>query len=239
MPITESRLSSLSLPELRAMTFREGQTADEIAMLMQHWSSPVRDLRAWHYIDEMLRSWVLLAARPTWDEYLSLSRLFYQDPDYDGDARREFDTYLRARYEGRRPLVIPRGVLMSAAQCMVHGRSLDEYPKVGVLAANDYHVGKSGCTIGERRRILNFIMTSPLPDRPSRAEAARYGAPYSEQRLRRLAFVIDTFRNAPSGSREEMMAVAIADWSSDLEYLKNNYHAGWCDFFWPEPVLAA
>lgn len=239
MPLTESRHSSLSLPELRAMTFREGQTADELATLMRHWSSPARDLRAWHYIDEMLRSWVLLSACPTCDEYLPLSRLFYQDPDYEADARREFDSYLRARYGGRQPLVIPRAVALGTDRRIVYGRNLEECPEVGVLASNDYHVGKAGRSIGDRRRILDYIMTSVLPDKPSRAEVERYGAPYSEHRLRRLAQVIETFRSSPSGRREEMMAVAIADWSSDLEYLKNNYHSGWCDFPWPELVCAA
>lgn len=237
--MTESDLCSLSLPELRAMTFREGQTADELATLMRHWSSPARDLRAWHYVDAMLRSWVLLAANPAWNEYLPLARLFYQDPELEVDVRGEFDTYLRARYEGRPALVIPRDVARGSVQCVVHGRNLKDCPEVGLLASHGYHVGKNGRPLNERRRILDYIMTSVLPDKPSRAEVQRYGAPYSEHRLRQVVQVIDTFRISPGIEQAKKRAVAIADWSRDLEYLRNNYYLGWYDFIWPEHVLAA
>lgn len=239
MSLTENQLCAMSLAELRAVTFRDAQCADDLVTLMRHWSSPSRELRAWHYIDAMLRSWVLLTARPMWDDYLSLLGLFYEDADSDDNFARDFQGYLKARYEGCKPLVIPRDVALGGNSVIVHGRSLDECPNVGVLAANGYHVGKSGCPTGDRRRILNYIMTSVLPDRPSRDEAARYGAAYSEQRLRRLAQVINTFRNSPTGRHGERMGLAIADWSRDLEYLRNNFHAGWSDFTWPEPAFAA
>ena len=231
--MTESDLRARNLRELRNITFAPERKAQDLVALMRHWSGPQRELRAQWPIDTMLKAWVVRVANPNPEEFHSLFRLFYRDPDDDDTAPGDFNRYLHARYKGEAPPSIPlecRGTNGQQRHC---GRRLDECPRTGVLATNEYHVGKSGPTLAKRRRTLDHIFTSALAPIPSQAEVEPYGAPLSERRLQRMAYVIAAFRDAPRSQRAAEMEVAVYDWNKDLEYLERNYHAGWFAFDWP------
>ncbi len=233
MRLTKTYLDSRPHDELRALTFGAMWTAEDLALLAEQWSLASRGLQARFFVDNLLRNWVLCAQEPQLADFEAMFRAFYCDPD-DGElASVDFVSYRQARYAGESPLRIPPEAHDAAHRRRFHGRELGECPPVGVLAYNGYHVGKGGVTLAVRRSVLTHIFTSALAPKPSLEEVARYGAPYSEQRLVRMAQVISFFRDADWGQRAGEMAAAVADWDRDLEYLRQNFHAGWFAFEWP------
>ena len=95
-----------------------------------------------------------------------------------------------------------------------------------------YTVGVSkGLTQDKRREILEEAFESKLPNVDSKSYMATWGKPGTRHRLRRIArFLAWLKRNAEK--RDANMRQAIAEWSSDLNWLFGFYQP-WMRFRWP------
>ena len=106
----------------------------------------------------------------------------------------------------------------------------------GLLSHMGYHVGQSGELEPERQRILDLVFRQDLTQFDDIADAdylSEWGEPQSGTRLHKMADSIATFcRNRRS--RQEQYAEAIADYESDLEWLRTTYHRGTMKFAWPQ-----
>ena len=110
----------------------------------------------------------------------------------------------------------------------------DVFPlEIGVLRTIGYAVGLTNGLQPDARRILlsNFFTATPhLP--AEHPQAGEWGGPNSAARLLKLANTIAAHtRNAKR--RRHRPEVAIADWESDLAFLKCTYFDGELQFQWP------
>jgi hypothetical protein len=100
-----------------------------------------------------------------------------------------------------------------------------EWPESGVLSQMGYHAGKTyGLPATARRRILRDVLDVELVPIASGAEAyvQQWGAPGSRQRLHKMARCLAGFaRNAER--RNADFSEAIADWKSDLDWLRDTH----------------
>ncbi len=98
-------------------------------------------------------------------------------------------------------------------------------PKVGILGALGYHVGKSGLSLRKRRPILSFILGAPyLPAVGSPAYLLEWAEPNSPERLQKMATVIANLAREKIAFGEERYADAILHWEADLEWLWEEYY---------------
>jgi len=109
----------------------------------------------------------------------------------------------------------------------------------GVLSEMGYRVGRTnGLPDGARRRILDEAYSFDVPyiDDENMVE---WNSPKTPFRLRKMANSIAAFaRNAKRRRDADRLAEAIADWESDLAYLKMRYYDRRYDhvFFWPNTL---
>lgn len=112
-------------------------------------------------------------------------------------------------------------------------------PALGLLGAMGYRVGKNGVPEGRRRVILTTACLLPLARLPEKFLGQwdddyleEWGSENSAARLSKMADSIATFcrnqkrKRTPSGQ-------AIADWESDLRWLKATFYVGRYRFRWP------
>ena len=95
-----------------------------------------------------------------------------------------------------------------------------------------YTVGKTnGLSLDQRKRFLDDFYQRNLPNVVEEIHGNAYGAPNSSLRLKKMAHNISwncRNKNKISAYRNR---VAIADWETDLGYLKKQYYDG--RFNWP------
>jgi len=98
------------------------------------------------------------------------------------------------------------------------------WPTSGVLSEMGYRVGKSGLIAAARHKILEDVLTVQLVAASAAANAyvREWGRPASRWRLQKMVNSIAAFaRNARRRSAD--YSEAIADWESDLEWLRVTY----------------
>jgi hypothetical protein len=99
-----------------------------------------------------------------------------------------------------------------------------------------YRVGQSGVETGTRRRILRSAFGGPLPIVGNRHYMQQWGEPSSPQRLRKIAENIAAYCRI-ARHRSGAMGQAIADWESDLAWLKETFYHGHFRFHWPDSCV--
>jgi hypothetical protein len=107
------------------------------------------------------------------------------------------------------------------------------WPRKGLLSYLGYHVGKTGPPTTTRREILDEAYNNTLPTVNNTVYMADWGAPRSGPRLEKIAESIAAFCRNRKRKDGLLQSVAIADWESDLAYLKSKYYDGVYDFHWP------
>ncbi|MEZ9906370.1 hypothetical protein AB4343_16215 [Vibrio breoganii] len=97
------------------------------------------------------------------------------------------------------------------------------WPKIGMLKAVGYSVGKDGLAIGARLEILKNVYMETLPFIESKAYVSEWGLPQSASRLKKMA---ETIANLTKGAKRKStdMQLAIRDWEHDLAWLKQEYY---------------
>ena len=104
----------------------------------------------------------------------------------------------------------------------------------GTLARFGYRVGNNGSLEYERHRILDEIFVAEIRNR--NFTNTNFGAPSSSTRLKRIVKAISFLtKNAKRQSSRDFSS-AIADWESDLRYLRHKYYddnAYRYNFDWP------
>ncbi|AYV22758.1 hypothetical protein [Vibrio mediterranei] len=99
-----------------------------------------------------------------------------------------------------------------------------QWPKVGMLNAVGYKVGSDGLSLVERTSTLKQVYGQTLPEVESRKYVSEWGEPFTEKRLRKLAYTIASLaRNAKRRKRSNMQ-LAIEHWEADLNWLKLEYY---------------
>lgn len=133
--------------------------------------------------------------------------------------------------EAAKPFKWPNTKLDAITQYSANPMDVDD---TGILHRFGYRVGKGGISEWERRDILPEILSAPVRDfdlidgLPS--------PPLSCARLRRVAYAVAFLIRNAKRQHSRDYSVAIADWESDLRFLKINYYDGKCDgmnFQWP------
>lgn len=98
------------------------------------------------------------------------------------------------------------------------------WPASGVLGEMGYRVGKNGLIAAARHKILDEVLTVELVAASAAANGyvREWGPPGSRWRLRKMVNSIAAFaRNARRRSAD--YSEAIADWESDLEWMRATY----------------
>jgi hypothetical protein len=108
------------------------------------------------------------------------------------------------------------------------------YYRQGLLGFMGYCVGASGSSPEKRRELLSSIYEGPLPSLNSREYMATWGKPKNCTRLRKMAESIAAFARNAKRHDLRRFKTAVADWESDLAYLKRRFYVGHCDFKWPD-----
>jgi hypothetical protein len=67
-----------------------------------------------------------------------------------------------------------------------------------------------------------------------RDNMAEWGAPSTGPRLRKMVESLAAFARNAKRRDARRLSVAIAEWESDLDYLKRTYYVGRYDFVWPD-----
>ena len=99
-----------------------------------------------------------------------------------------------------------------------------EWPANGVLKVMGYHVGMTGLPTDQRRAILRKVVNVALigTTRQSQAYVCEWGGPRSETRISKMASCLGMFASLAK-RRKANMTPAVADWESDLRWLRNTY----------------
>ena len=123
---------------------------------------------------------------------------------------------------------------------MPDGSTLDnsDFRNRSALAAFGYAVGKTrGWEPAKRHRFLNDFMRRQLPPGIEDEFGNEYGSPLTTTRLRKVAFHIASICGLAIRRDEHQMRFAIADWETDLEFLKTTFYEGEGLKFtpWPDP----
>jgi hypothetical protein len=104
----------------------------------------------------------------------------------------------------------------------------------GLLNFLDYKVGAARLARSLRHRLLASIALRSLPPFHSAEYMLSWSTPDTEERLLRLANCIAGFTRLAKRRRMANMRDSIADWESDLEYLRREFYQGHWSFIWPE-----
>jgi hypothetical protein len=111
------------------------------------------------------------------------------------------------------------------------------WPEEGLLSYLGYHVGERGLPTAERRAILDSVYLQAVPTVNNPVYMADWGSPRSSLRLQKIAESLAAFCRNKKRSDRSYSSVAVADWESDLAYLKQKYYDGVYKFPWPRPDL--
>jgi len=112
-----------------------------------------------------------------------------------------------------------------------HGGSGRDSP----LKLLGYGVGKSGKPEAERREILRRAFKGRLPSAGTLEVDQEWGSSDSPRRLQKMAqHIAAVCRNRKMQSSEANVSQAIADWESDLDWLKEQFYRGHMKFGWPD-----
>lgn len=113
-----------------------------------------------------------------------------------------------------------------------------EVPEIGLLRKLGYRVGKNGLGDAERRAILTtaFRFKIPLQQKPHPYDA-QWGEPESPQRLGKIGNCVAQFCINMKRRKGQDTTEAIADYESDLAWLRETYHKprGF-EFPWPNTI---
>jgi hypothetical protein len=104
----------------------------------------------------------------------------------------------------------------------------------GILSHFGYRVGKNGLHVIERCEILEEILSTQNFD--SEFSDKILGTPFSCPRLKHVVYQISFFIRNAKHQLSKDYSEAIADWESDLNYLKIRHYNNKCnpeDFYWP------
>jgi hypothetical protein len=120
------------------------------------------------------------------------------------------------------------------------GIAADRFSPFSALKMFGYTVGRTnGWPKAKRESFLSDFMRLELPPVVKSTFGDEYGRPMTTTRLRKVANVIAA--NASNFHRNDAQryAAAVADWASDLAYLKQVFYigAGLAFHPWPEPDL--
>ena len=107
-----------------------------------------------------------------------------------------------------------------------------QYAK-GLLGYVGYRVGAQGASVDQRRALLDDVYLLRLPRVNSEVYMAEWDSPSSARRLQKLAESIASFARAAKRNDRYRYATAIAEWESDLRYLKTTYYDTRFGFQWP------
>jgi hypothetical protein len=107
------------------------------------------------------------------------------------------------------------------------------WPLKGLLSYLGYHVGKTGLPTMTRREILDEVYNDTLPIVNNTSYMEEWGTPRSDSRLKKLAESLAAFCRNQKRKDGHVQSAAVADWVSDLAYLKSKYYDGVYDFHWP------
>lgn len=101
-----------------------------------------------------------------------------------------------------------------------------------------YHVGHQGVEPEARKQLLSRVFRGDLPPFHSPRYMAEWGKPQSALRLRKIAESIAAFARNNKRRHDPSLDQAIADWEADLEFLYDEFYAGYFhfDFHWPSTI---
>lgn len=130
--------------------------------------------------------------------------------------------------------------VVNTAPSSVGGIDSDSFMPFSALKMFGYTVGRTnGWPRAQREAFLADFIRLELPPIVTSTFGNEYGGPMSTTRLRKMANLIaanasNFYRNDP-----RRYAAAIADWTSDLDYLKRVFYVGAGLAFhpWPDPNL--
>jgi hypothetical protein len=111
-----------------------------------------------------------------------------------------------------------------------------EWPESGVLSRMGYKTGRSGLVESARREILDRVMQVSLVPGSDGADEyiEQWGTPSSARRLGKMANCLASFARTKKLIKTADYSEAIADWESDLEYLRTTYYRSTLGFSWPD-----
>ena len=105
-----------------------------------------------------------------------------------------------------------------------------DWPNTSLLKFMGYAVGQNGAGEDSRRAILDYVYERPVPQVISREYMTKWGAPRTGPRLKQMAEnIAASTRNAKRNPIADF-SLAIAEWESDLEYLRIEYYVDCYDF---------
>jgi hypothetical protein len=111
---------------------------------------------------------------------------------------------------------------------------IPDWPSKGFLGWLDYRVGRSGHKISKRHKILEQALYDKLPSALPKSYSEGWGDPGSAERLMKIANSIASFCRNAKRRQNSNTEIAIQDWESDLEWLKDQYYLpSNLDFKWP------
>ena len=105
------------------------------------------------------------------------------------------------------------------------------------LAAMGYRVGASGAGKQERQSVLRRAFHEPLPYVGSDAYMEQWAEPGTGERLRRIAIHLTTL--VEKNKQRAELRQAVADWTSDLTWLRDEFYHGVRAFDWPQISTAS
>ncbi|MEO9574944.1 MAG: hypothetical protein ABJ360_00565 [Roseobacter sp.] len=117
------------------------------------------------------------------------------------------------------------------------GFEIGKVPSEGMLGYLEYRVGRTnGLPEGARRAILDRVVTGTLPIYWSLEYYEQWSDPGSAARLQKLAETIAAFARNAKRRRRSALSDAIAEWESDLVYLKKKHYLTRFRFGWPSTL---
>lgn len=117
------------------------------------------------------------------------------------------------------------------------GFEIGKAPSEGMLGYLEYRVGRTnGLPDGARRAILDRVVTGTLPIYWSLDYYEQWCEPGSAARLQKLAETIAALARNAKRRRRSALADAIAEWESDLAYLKKKHYLPRFGFGWPSTL---
>lgn len=204
----ESALSDLSRDYLELFD-SENESSDLLQMVLTHLPKGIED----KFVERLMRSYVRSRIRESFESY----RLLYASRwgDFAEEAEQEFIGHLLDCVEAR---PWPSTEAAPGSQPFpedVFGRDDSPLSRIG------YRVGKTkGLPESERRRLLRELLLKESGARELAGFEDEFGRPKSHRRLYAIAERLAAFARNARRRSDRNYEVAIAEWESDLAYLK-------------------